>query len=340
MVFDYLVADIGGTYARFALYNPALDTSATHSDILLEHIKHLECADYPQIEDAIAAYMAHYPQHQLKGACLAIAAPINNKIIKLTNNPWSFDIQTLEKHLKIPVYLVNDFAVIAYALPYIKEANRIVWPNKKHIVLDRSVNGHYAVVGPGTGFGVASLVIHAGKMIPIATEGGHVSFSPIGDIQIEILKYLKRSYQRVSNERLLSGKGLVNIYQALNAVHDTESMTEINPKTITSNAVNKQDVLCKQTMDIFCEILGAVAGDIALTSGTVDGVFIAGGILPDYAEFFINSNFRKCFEDKGRYHNYMSRIKTELITHPYIGLVGAAISSGDIDLNVVADSFI
>lgn len=189
--------------------------------------------------------------------------------------------------------------------------------------LDVSLDFNIAVIGPGSGLGVAGLTKRNDVISPITTEGGHVGFAPTNLLQVKILDFLHLKYPRVSNERLLSGAGLVNIYQALCSLHGVEN-SGLSPADIAWAASENSDELCSKTMELFFEILGQVSGDVVLALGAYDGVFIAGGITLRYPKKLANSKFRDGFENKGRYRDLMESVPTWLITNKTPGLLGAS----------------
>jgi len=185
-----------------------------------------------------------------------------------------------------------------------------------------------AVLGPGTGLGVSGLAHYQGHPAPIVTEGGHVDFAPTNEQEIEILRFLLKQYDHVSAERLLSGMGLENIYQALAQIRG-EQVEKLKPAEISALAFESGDALALATLDQFCAILGSVAGNTALTYGAQGGVYITGGIIPRMLDFFAQSSFRARFEAKGRFVEYMAAIPTYVVVHKQPGLLGAAAAALD-----------
>ena len=321
-----LIADIGGSNARFAL--TAASAANLQQDIpKIEQIKTFRCADYQNIDAAMSLYLESldsedYPQ----AACFAVASSLHSKKISFTNNNWIFETTALEdkfnfRHLK----LINDFEAIAYATPFLPEAERLSVQSPKPVIFDSNSRRQYALLGPGTGLGVAGLKADNGKFINIITEGGHASFAPVDKLEEALLRILKKQYSRVSNERLISGPGILAIYRALAEIYREEPISTSSSSIICQGAVENTDALCVKTFQLFCRILGAVAGDTALTLGATGGVLLAGGVLPKYVDFLQRSDFRKSFENKGRYKDYMQQIPTEVIVCDYPGLMGCAV---------------
>ena len=318
-----LIADIGGTNARFALCH-------NHAPYFRQE-KTLLCADFNTIEDAIDHYLNS--QHigadktqQLTQICFAVAGPIRNEKMRFPNNHWHIDCAQLRHRYGIDnVQLLNDFEAIAYSLLTLEEAD--IMPIGKTWQYSTQGNVNFGIVGPGSGLGMAGLCQRDGHILPLVAEGGHTGFAPENSLQVEILSYLHRKLDgRVSCERLLSGPGLVNIYNALCAIHGQES-SNLTAADISNAGSNHSDPICQQSMDLFFEILGQVAGDIALTLGATDGIFIGGGIMQRYPQQLANSKFRQGFENKGRHSHLLENTATWLITHKNPGLLGASFFS-------------
>ncbi|MEL7187144.1 MAG: glucokinase [Pseudomonadota bacterium] len=307
-----LVGDIGGTNARFACAktsSPGFHSAAT-----------LKCAHFPSPEAAIRHYLDEQKLSDPAVICLAAAGPVIHGAIKVTNNHWHIEPADLEKEFNTDrVRLVNDFAAVAYSVPYLTGDDyvSIGLPSGDALPDDFSV----AIVGPGTGLGAAGLYRRNGALLPVAGEGGHVGFAPESQVQIDILGYLRDRFDRVSVERVLSGTGLENIYFALARMHG-EKRKELSAAEIFEQSAD--DERAAEAVNMFFDILGQVAGDLALTLDARDGVFIAGGITKRYIELLRSSGFRNGFENKGAHRSLMEQIPTFLITHDEPGLLGAA----------------
>jgi len=315
-----LIADIGGTNARFALSIPQTP--------FFQVAQTLQCKDFELFEDAVETYLRSHNITQLGGICFAVAGPIRNDRVTFTNNHWEIDSAKLnENHATDKVQLLNDFEAIAYSLVSLDSndmANDIM-PIGGDWKLDSEQNFTVGVVGPGSGLGVGGMMRRNGHLFPLVTEGGHISFPPENDLQIKILRYLQKKYDdRVSCERLLSGPGIINIHEALCEIYGQENPS-LSAADIAITAVNEADKLSQEAFGLFFEILGQVAGDISLTMGAVDGVFIAGGIAQRYPEQLLNSRFRAGFENKGRYRELMKSTPTWLVMHQNPGLLGASV---------------
>jgi glucokinase len=312
---NLLVGDIGGTNARFALALP--DGSG------FGHEKAYKCRDFAQAELAIHAYLDQLGLTQPAAICIAAAGPVIDGKVLFTNNSWSLETEQLANAFPgSRVSLINDFEAIAYSLPYLRETDSItVGPVTAP---DLGVSDYnLALLGPGTGLGAGGLCRRNGHVYPVIGEGGHVGYAPETELQTAILVELRKKYERVCDERLLSGPGVTNIYQALAAVSGVTGEAP-DPAEIFAMASDCRDDLCVATVDIFFEVLGQVAGNLALSLGAYQGVFIAGGIVAQHPELIVNSRFRQGFEAKGRHRRLMEQISTRAIVHPNPGLLGAS----------------
>ncbi|MEH6433618.1 glucokinase [Massilia sp. DD77] len=308
-----LLADIGGTNARFAL----------ESDAGLLDVEVLACAGYPSLDDAMRAYLANARGRGLavdtvRHAALAIANPVEGDEVRMTNHHWSFSIETLRRAQDLTTLLVvNDFAALAMSLPHLAPDQRQRIGGGVELA-----NRPIGLIGPGTGLGVSG-VIPAGKhWVALAGEGGHVSFSPANREEVAILEALWGEYGHVSAERLLSGMGL-------ELIHWARTGKRIAAPEITGAALDGRSGDCAGTVETFCAILGSVAGNVALTLGATGGMYIGGGIVPRLGGLFTQSAFRARFEDKGRLGSYLARIPTYLITEQYPALRGVSAMLAD-----------
>jgi len=307
-----LLADIGGTNARFALQAPG----AGFADIEV-----LACRDYERIDDAIAAYLASaaargLPTDGIRHAALAIANPVEGDFVSMTNHHWRFSIAELRDACAFGTLLVvNDFAALAQALPHLGGEGRVRIGGTESVAVEGRPIG---LVGPGTGLGVSGVVpAGGGRWIALAGEGGHASFAPVTRAEMRILDALWEDHGHVSAERLLSGPGL-------EAIHRVLSGARLGAADITARALDGSCAGCRATVDAFCAILGSVAENVALTLGATGGMYIGGGIVPRLGPLFHTSAFRTRFEGKGRLQAYLARIPTYLVTEPYPALRGVA----------------
>jgi len=306
-----LIGDIGATNARFALVLPG--GKATPARV---------CAldDYPSLADALDAYLIEQsPAVRPAEAVLAIASPVTGDEITLTNHAWTFSVEELRRHLGLRrLHVINDFAANAAAIPFLGDDDRIQIGGGAP-----AGDAPVGIIGPGTGLGVGALAPALGGAVTIAAEGGHVTMSPATAQESAILDLMRKRYDHVSAERLLSGPGLVNLYNTLCELAGTPA-APYTPDQITSPRTWTTDPHTREATTIFCAMLGTVAGNLALTLGARGGIYIAGGIVPKLGAIFAQSEFRSRFESKGRMHGYLAAIPTYVIVRPYPGLLGAA----------------
>lgn len=308
----FLVADIGGTNARIGL------VTAEGNEIF--GIEQVPNRDFPSLVSVFNSYLrkAQCVVHPRK-ACFAVASPVVGDKVSFTNNSWSFSIQEIKGQLGLEyLKVINDFEAIAMSLPYLSKEEA------RKIGGGTAVPHHaIAVLGPGTGLGMAALVPAHPKSIPLAAEGGHASFAPQDRVEEYIAHRLTEKIGFVSNEDLLCGQGLVNIYEGLCSYHRTPFQA-VDAATIANRGLQADDPISREALDRFCGILGSVAGDYALQIGAKGGVYIAGGIVPRFVDFFESSSFRARFEQKGRFRSYMESIPTFVVLASQPGLIGAA----------------
>lgn len=307
-----LVGDVGATNARFALIAP--DGTIVRSRVFA-------CGDYPAIEHAIAAYLSDEPKPDPmpREAALAVASPVTGDRIALTNNPWTFSIEELRRRFRFDrLIVVNDFTANAYAVPYLTESDRTqIGPGRP--VPDAPVG----VIGPGSGLGVSGLVPSSAGWITIPSEGGHITMPPADARESAVLDLMRRRLDHVSAERVLSGPGLINLHNVLCEMAGVPAPS-FTPAQITDPRICSEDLLCREAVEMFCAMLGTVAGNLALTLGARGGIYIAGGIVPKLGAAFTRSAFRARFEAKGRMKSYVAAIPTYVITHPVPAFIGAA----------------
>jgi glucokinase len=307
----WLVGDIGGTNARFGLVAP--DGSLLHSSVLAD-------SDYPSIAEAIDAYLGQrggLPRPR-RGA-IAIASPVAGDEVRMTNHPWAFSISALGKQLGFQdLRVINDFTAQALALPHLKDGDRLV--------IGRGVaeeGSPIGVLGPGTGLGVSGMIPCGKRWIPLTGEGGHATMPPITDRESAVLGAMRQHLDHVSGERVLSGQGLVNLYNSLAEI-DGVPAKQYSAAQITDVEVERTDSLCREATQMFCAMLGTVAGNLALTLGARGGVYIGGGIVPRLGERFAASPFRDRFEAKGRFQAYLAQVPTYVVTHKLPAFLGCA----------------
>ncbi|MFQ5953868.1 MAG: glucokinase [Kiloniellales bacterium] len=305
-----LLADVGGTKARFAL---ALGDGSLADPLTLD------CASFPDLTAAVLHYLdqATAAGERPRRAAIAVAAPVTGDEVALTNHPWRFSIAELKQRLDLDrLVVINDFAALALAVPRLTPDDRL--PVGGGTPAEGEPIG---VIGPGTGLGVAGLVPVPGGMQALATEGGHVTMAAADDRESAVLAVLRQRFGHASAERVLSGDGLVNLYQAL-ATLERAPAEDLSPAKVGARALGGGSPLCAEALDLFFAMLGTAAGNLALTLGARGGIYVAGGIVPQYAARFATSAFRQRFEDKGRYRSYLAAIPSYLVIHPAPGFLG------------------
>jgi glucokinase len=309
-----LIGDIGGTHARFALADPE---KPGFSDELES-----DCGDFASADLAIDAYLAKIDAPQPSVVCIAAAGPVVSGNIQLTNSSWSIETAALEKKFAgASIRLLNDFDAIAWSIPLLGDSDCIVVGSAPPIGLDKN-SFTIGVIGPGTGLGTAAFCCRNGQSFVVGGEGGHIGFAPETAVQMELLAEMNKEFDRVPVERLVSGPGIVNICRALAAIRGKKDPNS-SAAGIFDSALAGKEPIATETVEIFFEVLGQVAGDLALSLGAIDGIYIAGGIVRRYPELIAKSRFRSAFEMKGPYRSMMKNIPTQLIMHPQPGLLGA-----------------
>ncbi len=307
-----LIADLGGTRARFAQAR----SDGPGYDAEME----LNCADYASPEDAIDAYLEMSEAAAPAALCLAVAAPILGPGIRFLNRDWSLDTAGLQRRFPgARITLVNDFQAVAWALPVLGPRDIEPIGDPPPFTLDEG-DFTLGIVGPGTGLGTSALIRRDGRLHALSGEGGHVGFAPETELQLEVLTVLRQRFERVSDERLLSGPGIENIHRALLQIHG-QPQEERSAAEIFAAA--DEEEAASQARNLFFEILGQVAGNLALALGALQGIYIAGGIVGRHSQQLTAGPFRAAFENKGRHRSMMERIPTVLVRHPQPGLLGA-----------------
>lgn len=300
-----LVADIGGTHARFAYVSGDSDT--------LHGVKKYPCEMFPRLVDALNSYMASFPELDFDRICLALPGPVEQAQISLPNNPWMINSRSLEAELGMAVTLINDFSAQVLSIAGMSSED-LFWlsaarPEPRPLQ-------PIAVLGAGTGLGVAAMTPD-GYILP--SEGGHVGFAPTSAHEAQLLAQLWQRYPRVSVERLLSGMGLANLYWAncrLDGIDD-----ELSAPEVTAGA-RAGDRHCQQAVADFSGIMGAVAGDAALMIGALGGVYLSGGILPQMLDILDTAALRRGFLNKGRFSALCETIPLAVVLAQDPGLMG------------------
>lgn len=319
-----LVGDIGGTKTVLALFS---SEQGPHHH--LEGIV-FPSAEYSSLEDIVKVYLVK-TNASIWAASFGIAGPVQDNRVQATNVPWVVDSASLSSLLGgVPVRLLNDLQAIAYAVPHLRPSDMRIL--NSGIQVPHETIG---VIAPGTGLGEAFLVWESNRYIAYPSEGGHVNFGPTNDIEIELLKYLMPGLGHVSYERVCSGIGIPNIYQFLRDVQklpepdwlkaELDSAQDPTP-VIFRAALEKQVEICTCTLDLFISILASEAGNLALKTMALGGIYLGGGIppriLPQLEEK--SEMFMRAFSHKGRFNSLLMQIPVYVILHPHSALFGAA----------------
>jgi len=300
-VYPRLLADVGGTNARFAW--------ASAPDAPLSVIANYRCADHGSLHSAISQYLRDHDRPTPQACAIGIANPVVGDEVRMTNHHWSFSISQLKAHLAVArLAVVNDFTALALSLPALPAAQL------RQIGGGHSIGGEpLAVLGPGTGLGVSGLLaLEDGHYVPVAGEGGHTTLAPNDEQEAAVIALLRERFGHASAERALSGPGLVNLYAAAASLAG-RSTQDLTPAELIARAREQGDPLCRTAIDLFCRFLGGVAGNLALTLGARGGVYVGGGIVPRLLPELMASRFRERFEGKGRFKDYLAAIPTFVI---------------------------
>jgi glucokinase len=316
---EIIVVDVGGTNARFA--RATIDANQTPQ---LGKVRKYKVAEHVSLQDTWAAFAqdeaAEGGGPLPRAACIAFAAPIGREVVKLTNSNWVIRPAALADDLGLEhLKLINDFEAVAHAVSRLPEENLelLFGPDTPF-----PHNGSVTILGPGTGLGVAMVLYDEGVPHVLATEGGHVDFAPLDQVDTRLLDILRSKFMRVSAERIVSGPGLNNIYQGL-AVQNQEKIALLPDADLWAAALDGSVPLARAALDRLCLSYGSVAGDLALAHGP-HAVVLAGGLTWRMRDHLLASGFHARFMAKGRYENLMASIPIRLAMHDEIGLFGAA----------------
>jgi glucokinase len=308
--------DIGGTHARFALAEVAAGRVVSLGEPVT-----MKTAEHASFQTAWEAFDAMLDEPIPQAVAIAIAGPINAEVIKFTNNPWIIRPALIREKLKVDAYtLVNDFEAVGHAVAQAADEHFVHLCGPEQPL---AATGTVSIIGPGTGLGVAHLLRTQGGYHVQATEGGHIDFAPLDAIEDAILARLRKRYRRVSAERVVSGPGLIEIYETLASI-EGRAIQQLDDKQLWTLGTSGDDSLAAAAVDRFCLSLGSVAGDIALAQGGFAGVVIAGGLGLRIKDTLLRSGFAERFRAKGRFEGLMAGLPVKLITHPQPGLFGAA----------------
>lgn len=301
-----LVADVGGTNIRLALSSPG--------GAQMSEVAKLSCDQFNSLEEALQCYLDGLEHSaNVREACLAVAGPVNAAEIAMTNLPWRFSRDSLRSALQVDrLEVINDFAAVAYALPNLRDDEVIQLGGHTN-----DANAPRLAIGPGTGLGVALCVPAANKHLCFPSEGGHATISAQTPEERAIVEF-HSAPNAPHREHIISGRGLLAIYQGLGGTED------LTPADISQRGASGVDALCEQSLRVFCEWLGSICGDQALSSGALGGVYIAGGMVKQFLPFLQTTAFRERFENKGNMRGYLSEIPCYVISRDHVALLGSA----------------
>ena len=318
-----LAGDIGGTNTRLQLIEKNKQGLEYHARISYPS------QEYEKLTDVVERFLEQTGKDiQIEKACFAVAGPVLAKTTaKVTNLPWQLDAKQLQMDLDIPlVVLINDFQAIGYGIAMLEDNELLVLQHGKP-----ELHGRRAVIGAGTGLGETLLTWQQDYYQPWPTEGGHVDFAPTNEMEMDLLVYLKTKHEHVSYELLLSGAGILRIYQFLcefKKIPESSSVAELikenDPASIISrHALNNKDDLCSKTLDCFMKIYAAQTGNVVLNYLATGGVYITGGIAPKIIDKFKEDYFLETFNNKGKMSTLMKDIPVKVILNDNVGLLGA-----------------
>lgn len=310
-MFVALVMDIGGTNIRLGLLK--------QGEYIPAYIKSFKINAFAHLTDVIALFFTDAPDNNVQEAAIAVATPIMGDHIKLTNHRWEFSIEAVRQQFGWQrLKVVNDFTALALSLPLLNADELQAIGNGK-----ADADGTIALLGAGTGLGVSGLIATPAGLYPLAGEGGHVTLGARNVRELAIFSHFLAKYGHMSAERLLSGTGLVEVYQVVCAL-DGVPAGALDAAVISQRAIAGTCPICQEVMALFCECLGVVAGNLVLSLGATGGLYIGGGIIPQLGDFFVNSTFRQAFEAHGRFRAYLEAVPVYVIQADQAALRGAA----------------
>lgn len=324
-----LAGDIGGTKTLLRMAECRTGRCRTVRE------QRFDSRSYDSLSSIVREFLKEEKKKNIKAACFGVAGPVTEtargQSVKVTNLPWEIRGQSLKRQFKFSrLRLINDFQAIGYGIEALAKKDLVVL--QKGEMVQR---GPRAVIGAGTGLGQGILVWNRDHYEPVATEGGHANLAPVNDLQIELTRYLLKTAGRTSWELVLSGHGLVQLYNFLKARDGTpespavaRAMQTNDPAAaITQAALEQNDLLANQALDLFVDIYGAQAGNLALTAGATGGVYIAGGIAPKIISRLTDGRFMRAFRSKGSMSPYAAAIPVRVVTNPDVGLIGATLAA-------------
>ncbi|MEW6332244.1 MAG: glucokinase [Pseudomonadota bacterium] len=324
-----LAGDIGGTKTLLQIAECAAGRCRA------VRTQRFDSGSYDNLSSIVREFLSDGKDKSIKAACFGIAGPIREtakgQSVKVTNLPWEIHGRELRRRFRLSrLQLINDFQAVGYGIAALGRKDLAVLQKGKPVK-----HGPRAVIGAGTGLGQGLLVWNRDHYAPIATEGGHANFAPTSELQIELMRYLLQTAGRTSWELVLSGHGLARLYAFMKqrgtvpeSAAVAQAMRDGDPAAvITQAALEQNDPLASQTLDLFVDIYGAQAGNLALTTGATGGVYIAGGIAPKIISRLTDGRFMRAFCSKGKMSPYVEAIPVQVVTKPEAGLMGAALAA-------------
>ena len=314
-----LLVDLGGTNVRFAVAN-----TLREQPLLVDSIRRYRVAEHDSLVATAKQYLADTGLEVKRAVIAAAGRIVDGETVKVTNNPWAISARQTAAALALErVHLVNDFVAQSMAVTLLRGDDLVDVGKAARPVIGSEDEQTFAIVGPGTGLGVGGLLVRHGRYSVLQSEGGHAGFAAHTPEDIAILDYLNHKYGRVSNERLICGQGLVNLYDAICHLAGAVA-ADLKPEEITACAKDNSCPLCTRTVETFVGIFGSVTGDLVLTLGAWGGVYLTGGLTPILLPWLERGRFRERFEAKGRFRDIMEKVPTQAIVNPEPGLLGAA----------------
>ncbi len=310
----FIAADVGGTHARVGLVQ-----RVAGGRVAVVDYRKYACADHVGLDAILADFIGHVGGG-IRHVVIGLPGYALDGVVINVNLPWPVSLADIRTRLGGPdIALVNDFLAIAHGVPQIDATETIAIANADAAPLE----GPVLVVGPGTGLGAAVRIPGRGRTIVLPTESGQAAFAPTTELEIEILRLLRRKASHVSIEQVVSGPGLMNLYASLCALRGEKPVHDA-PAAISETALRSADSAAAQALNVFCGLLGSVVGDLVMILGAHGGAYLAGGILPQIREFLLRSDFRQRFLDKGAMRAVLERVPVRLIEHGQLGVLGAA----------------
>jgi glucokinase len=307
-----MVADVGGTNTRMALFDPATGE--------FRALANYTNRDYLRFEDVIAHWLESLGEPLPQNCCIAVAAPPSQDHVVMVNMDWAFYCSELASQFSFAQFRrLNDFESNAYALPHLTDKDRKLLHSGSGA---RSAD-RLATVGPGTGLGGAVLDRSGGRSISYAAEPGHMSLAAGTELELALVGLLLSRHEDIYAELLVSGPGLLRLYQALGELRG-EPIHDLKPADISTRALDGTDPLCTMALDTFCALLGSVCGDFLLANGAYGGLYLAGGIVPRMVSYLRDSEFHRRLITKGAMREHLNTVPVYVITAGHPGLLGAA----------------